>query len=240
MVSGKSLLLSLLGALACQTPKEDDAIMEALSQQEDASIETSRLREKVAALWIRVEDLDQTVARQQQEIQLLENRIANREKEVRGSEGDIAPPKKIGKPERLLIEPIAVGEARKKEFFSQLSYAKRLFGERRFGKAFIEFSRLERELPLEENEGEARFWLARCWLELGEFQTAWQFFKTYVEEFPEAAFTVSSQFFMAKAELGMGRKDDAVIRLKNIITRHPYESSAETAKQLLASIEREK
>ncbi|MBI2601981.1 MAG: hypothetical protein HYW48_02905 [Deltaproteobacteria bacterium] len=237
----KTLFLCLLGGTACKTASSNDPVLDAWAAQEGVSEETGKLREKLATLWVRVDDLGNTIARQQQQIQVMENRLLS--KENRTSEEGIKAkevPVTKNKTDSLLVEPIAVGGVKKQELFSRMSYAKRLFSEKRFGKAFIEFSRLEREFPPELSMGEQRFWVARCWLELGEFQSAWQFFRTYIEEFPGAAYVASAQFLMAKAEIGMGRREDAVIRLKNIIGAHPYESSAESAKHLLATLEKEK
>ncbi len=114
--------------------------------------------------------------------------------------------------------------------------AKNLFEEGKFGNAYLDFSKLDQEFGDQVAQGEPKFWIARCWYALKEYQNAKQSLERFIDVYKTSDHFVAAKFYIAKSELGLGLTNQARKRLKEIVTEHPYEEHAEQAKQLLVEL----
>ena len=122
-------------------------------------------------------------------------------------------------------------------FASRMILAKNLFKEGKYGKAFIEFSKLHKEHTDQIKKGEPQYWLGRCWYKLKEFTQAKKYFTNFIDENPNSPWIPSASFHLAKTELDLGLRKAAISRLRALIEKHPYNGSSEAAKQILINID---
>ena len=209
---------------------------------------------KQARLWARLDELEQVVLRNRESIQLLEQGLtlgivpeglknkSNNDTEDSTS----APRKRIMDRSQAQVPaepPVPMPAAEKpsepesnleKEAYGKrLAKARSLFREGRYGKAYLDFSRLDREFPDSLTQGEPKYWLGRCWMMLKEHRSAKRFFETFLEQFAKSPWAASAKFFLAKTELELDLKELAAKHLQEVIRDHPYEGVAEASKQLL-------
>jgi len=108
----------------------------------------------------------------------------------------------------------------------------------RYGKAVVEFSEIGRVYGDLVEGGVHRFWVARSWSGLKEYQTARQMYGDFLKDFPGSPWAPRAKVELARIEFQMGFKEKAMQRLREVIQTHPYEDAAEMAKMELNNFQK--
>jgi len=108
----------------------------------------------------------------------------------------------------------------------------------RYGKAVVEFSEIGKVFGDLVDGGMHRFWIARSWIGLKEFQTARQQLTEFLRDFPASPWAPRAKLELARTEFQLGLKEKSLQRLREIIQTHPYEDAAEMAKMELNNLQK--
>lgn len=219
------------------------AAKEVEGQNLEVSVSASTFDEielKQAQLWTRIDELEAKIRQQKEKIKVLEQGLMlgvvphELQKSLQEVE-EKSEPKKMADDTMITKHEQKIATFNKEEYKTSLDEAKVLFRSGRFGKAYLAFARMEEAYQSQPTDGEATYWLARCWAKLREFQSSKKQFEKFMTEYPDSPLAVSAMFHLANTELSMGLSEIAVKRLQQIIKNHPYEGTAEAAKQVLAN-----
>ncbi len=185
-------------------PTTSEATDENLSAEKNALHE---LELKQARLWSRIDELEGLVLKQQQRVRILEQAIlidTNGKKSEKNLE---APSEK--KPRPTNEGPIKEHSQvlpQQSSFQNQLQYAQDLFSKQQWDKAFLAFSKLDRETDFSVSQGEPLYWLARCWLQMKELQTSKELFARFLEMSPQHPLVSSARAYSEEVELALSEK----------------------------------
>lgn len=212
-----------------------------LDQEKPTIPSTSVLDEielKQAQLWTRIDELESMVQKQKQKIKVLEQglMLGVVPDEVKKSIEATAKEEVEDKSDKVQVDSISnIDKKDMDQYNKEISEAKMLYHSGKFGKAYLEFAKIEKEYSSLSTNGEEIYWLGRCWAKLREFQSAKKYFETYIREYADSPLAVSAKYHLGTVEMEMGLKEIAVKRFQQIIKEHPYEGTAEAAKQALAN-----
>jgi TolA-binding protein len=207
---------------------------------------------KQARLWTRVDELEAMVRAQKARIKLLEKGlmlgvIPEGLEEPLAKKAVVETLQEIENPisEKVVPKKAETADAEKpghpaenSEFQEKMLVAKEMFKAGRFGKAYLEFSKIDKEFVDDISTGEPKYWLGRCWYQLKEYQTAIQNLKAFGTSYPASPWAASAKFFLARSELDSGLREAAVKHFQEIIRDHPYDGTAEAAKQAIGNLEK--
>lgn len=264
MLPSKSSNSNQAPASAIEQPSQEDRKAEEVDGAAGMPVEhgvaidagmkgSDSLELRQAQLWARVDELEAAVKAQKAKIKLLEKGLMlgvvpegmeEKPAETHGSH-DRAVSELIGKMPVGDESDVQVSQPKsdnlppnKADFDNRVASAKELFKSGNYGKAYLEFSRLDKEFGDDANFSEQKYWLGRCWYQMKEYQTAIQSLKGFTSGFPASPWATSAKFFMARSEIDSGLKEAGVKHLQEIIREHPYEGTAEAAKQLIGNLEK--
>ena len=225
-----------------------------LRQLEDRPITVTAidgLELKQARLWARVDELEGMVRAQKARMKLLEKGLMLgvvpegleeplAKKPIVETQIEVEKLAVDGKPmkEAPLSQESVDPAAKKNDFEEKMSVAKEMFRSGHYGKAYVEFSKIDKEFAEDGGSGEQKYWLGRCWYQLKEYQTAIQSLKAFTKTNAASPWAASAKFFLAKSELDSGLREAAVKHFQEIIRDHPYEGTAEAAKQAIGNLEK--
>lgn len=222
-------------------------------------VNIDNLELKQAKTWSRLDALEVLVSKLQQKIQVLEkglllgippkkNKHKPSNKYAYKLNSHLVPTKKKISKNNLDSKEASPNKPNKlnendhktmtKIYKKRLIMAQNYFSEGKFAKAYLEFSALERDFDPKITSGEPIFWIGRCWLKLKEFQNAKLTLQRFIKSHPSNLWIPSARYYLAKVELGLGLRENAVKQLQFIIKNFPYEGTSEAAKQLLANLRR--
>ena len=223
-----------------------------LDIENQVNIENIELKQ--ARMWARIDELEGMLLKQREKVKMLEKGLllGVTPKPIKEQ------PKISSHPNQRFLQPQSVREAKQSDkksylsaipdkkdvdlnhvkaiYNSRLQAARVLFKEGRFGKAYLDFAKLDREFDSNITNGETKYWLGRCWYKLKELQQAKQYFISFINSFPVSPWIPSAKYYLAKVELDSGLRDLAIKQLRNLIKEHPYEGSSEAAKQMLRNL----
>ena len=121
-------------------------------------------------------------------------------------------------------------------YSNRMQAARQLFQEGRYGKAYLDFSKLDREFDAQISGGATKYWIGRCWFKLKEYRLAEQYLNQFIRSFHASPWQASAKFYLARSQLGMGMREKGIKQLQSLIKDHPNQGSSEAAKQLLANL----
>jgi len=210
---------------------------------------------KQARLWARVDELEDLIRRQKGRIKMLEKGLLlgvvpaefGQDPVEQKSSHSMGSTDRVMSKVEMMSSPssdvketstasVVETDEKKERFQSKMAKARDLFRSGRYGKAYLEFSKIDKEFSTSVASGEQKYWLGRCWHKLKEFQSARQHLQAFVGQYPSSPWTSSAKFHLAKVELDLGLKEAAIRRFQQIIRENPYEGTAEAAKQILGTM----
>ena len=220
----------------------------------DHQVSIENMELKQARIWSRLDELEGVLLRQKEKIRILEKGL------LLGISPEKIPESKPVKehPNQQMLRPTVrslnimpdhiESDSKEKEkskeeekkhiesvYQSRLIASRELFRKGKYGKAYLEFSKLGREFESSVHKNEPEYWIGRCWYQLKEFQQARQYLARYVAQASGGGTHVAAaRFWLAKTEISLGMKENAVVMLRELIKKHPYDGSTEAARQLLS------
>jgi len=124
------------------------------------------------------------------------------------------------------------------EYQRMLASAHDHYRSARYGKAVVEFSEIGKVFGSQVDGGMHRYWIAKSWIGLKEFQTARQQLSDFLRDFPASPWAPRAKLELARAEFQLGYKEKALQRLREVVQTHPYEDAAEMAKMELENLQK--
>ena len=242
--------------LAGNDKDPNDSLIEGEKLDIENQVNIENIELKQARMWARIDELEGMILKQREKIKILEKGLL-----LGVTPKPMQEPKKISKhPNQKFLQTSKARESLgnttpKNNFIKQspisndldlkhvenvygtrLQSARVLFKEGRFGKAYLDFAKLDREFDVNVTKGETKYWIGRCWYKLKELQQAKQYFTSFIRSFPISPWVPSAKYYLAKVELDSGLRELAIRQLKNLIREYPYEGSSEAAKQMLKNL----
>ncbi|NRA44006.1 MAG: tetratricopeptide repeat protein [Oligoflexales bacterium] len=223
-----------------------------LDIENQVNIENIELKQ--ARMWARIDELEGMLLKQREKVKMLEKglllgvtpkpvqeeqKISSHPNQKFLQAQSMKEPDLKTKKDFLTMSPDRKGvdlENVQKVYSSRLQSARVLFKEGRFGKAYLDFAKLDREFESSVTKGETKYWLGRCWYKLKELQQAKNYLNKFIRSFPTSPWVPSAKYYLAKVELDSGLRELAIKQLRNLIREHPYEGSSEAAKQMLKNL----
>ncbi len=233
------------------TKKSNEEKYHSLEEGPAAQTAVEGLELKQARLWARVDELENLLIAQKARIKLLEkglmlgvipdelNEPVEKRPVVDSPLQIVADkPSVVATGEKAASIELPKNTEVAAEIQEKIIEAKELFRAGHYGKAYVEFSKIDREFSDQISSGEQKYWLGRCWYQLKEYQSAIQTLQQFIDAYPKTTWAPSAKFFLAKAELDSGLREVAVKHFQEIIRDHPYEPTAEAAKLAIGSLEK--
>ncbi|MFK7826129.1 MAG: tol-pal system YbgF family protein [Oligoflexales bacterium] len=223
-----------------------------LDIENQVNIENIELKQ--ARMWARIDELEGMLLKQREKVKILEKGLLlgvspkpiKEEQKISSHPNQrFLQPKNVRGPKKNLNNEFLTADPNKQDidikhvkniYSSRLQSARVLFKEGRFGKAYLDFAKLDREFDSNIGNGETKYWIGRCWYKLKELQQAKQYFSNFINSFPISPWIPSAKYFLAKVELDSGLRELGIKQLRNLIKEHPYEGSSEAAKQMLKNL----
>lgn len=236
------------------TEQDKDDDLEELKLDIENQVNIENIELKQARMWARIDELEGMLLKQREKVKMLEKGLLlgvhpkpqdTEHKSLNHPNQKFLRPlneKKTGRSDRQKYsraspteQVVDLGHI-KSVFTTRLQAARVLFKEGRFGKAYLEFAKLDREFESNVTQGETKYWLGRCWYKLKELQQAKQYFTKFINSFPTSPWVPSAKYYLARVELDSGLRQLAIKQLRSLIKEHPYEGSSEAAKQMLNNL----
>ena len=123
------------------------------------------------------------------------------------------------------------------DYQQKMSQAHESFRAGRYGRAIVEFAAIGKEFGDSADGGAWKFWTARCWAAMKEYQTARQHFGEFLSAHPSSPWALRANVEMARVENALGLKETAMQRLRSVIQQQPFAESAEMAKMELKNMQ---
>lgn len=167
---------------------------------------------------IKLEELQRLLLQQKQKLKIIEKTTnisrstSSFSKEKTKRLGQKNPKKDIMTSE---IKPIELTQ-----FHKKLDLAIKLFEADKVGKAIINFITLNRSYKNSITKGVCIYWLGRSWLKLKEYSTARSLFSNFIENNERDDKYSDVEYWLAKADIALGHKSQAVSRLNKIIYQY--------------------
>lgn len=108
----------------------------------------------------------------------------------------------------------------------------------RYGRAIVDFTSIGKDYGAKIENAPYKFWIARSWVGLKEFQTARDLLAEYVRDFPSSPWAPRANLELSRAEFQLGFKEKAVKRLRDLIQAYPNEDATEMAKMELQNMQK--
>lgn len=134
-------------------------------------------------------------------------------------------------------QPQKRSQEQNEEYKNILAKAHDLYRQGRYGRAIVQFSKLGKKFEDADRGAMHIYWIAKCWKELKEYETARKHYTDFIEQHPSSPWVPRAKFDLAKTEWQMGYQETAVSRFRTLIENHPYEDAAEMAKMELKRLE---
>lgn len=122
------------------------------------------------------------------------------------------------------------------EYQKMLAGATDQFRAGRYGRAIVEFDAIGKKFGDNAHQGMHRFWIAKSWAALKDYDTARRRFNELISSMPQSPWIPRAKLELARVEWRLGMSDSAVKRLKEVIEQHPHEDAAEMAKMELETL----
>lgn len=130
------------------------------------------------------------------------------------------------------------GESNNEEYQKAIASAHDQFRAGRYGRSIVEFTEVGKRFGEEIDRGSHKFWIAKSWAALKEFNTARQSFINFIDQSAKSPWIPRAKLELSRVEWRLGLRDTAVKRLKEIIEKYPFEDAAEMAKMELDQLEK--
>lgn len=214
---------------------------------------------KLAKLWARVDELEEEQFRQKERIRVLEKGLTlgliPEELKTKGApsakavepKGDAVAEIKVEAPAVIKTEPKVEAPAAGKPTMSKeesekyqaaLASAHDHYRAGRYGRAIVEYSDIGKIYGDLADGGMHLYWVARCWINLKEYNTARQQLVDFLKDHPGSAWAPRGKLELARVEWKLGLGETALQRFRDIIQQHPYEDAAEMAKMELQNLDK--
>jgi TolA-binding protein len=108
----------------------------------------------------------------------------------------------------------------------------------RYGRAIVEYSDIDKVYGDRVEGGMPLYWIARCWINLKEYNTARQQLADFLKQNPGSPWSPRAKLELARVEWKLGLGETALQRFREIIQQHPYEDAAEMAKMELQNLDK--
>lgn len=228
-----------------------DSNLSLFGETSSQSMEQLELRQ--AKMWSRIDELESMLIQQKERIKLLEQGLMlgimpesshSKKSEVRPKINDIDQAlnediKNHDEQPDPLPKDTVVDNHEKNDFKEKLEHAKQLYNQGRYGKAYLEFSQLDKIYSPNQHREQTTYWIGRCWYKLGEFQTAKQYFEKAINKIAASDILPSAKLYLARTELKLGLKTQASAHLQELIREYPEKSYSEAAKNILNNMEQQ-
>jgi TolA-binding protein len=120
---------------------------------------------------------------------------------------------------------------------AKIQLAKEHYQAARFGLAIAELAGISREHGDKVQDGAVKYWLAKSYLGLKEYQTARGEFESYIKNWPSGEFIATARLDLAKAFVGLGLRERAKNELRRVVKDFEGEDYAEMASAELKNIQ---
>lgn len=211
---------------------------------------------KQARLWSRIDELEEKIHRLQQRVQIIEQGLTLGISNQTNDKTFTTKPQNIEAnhpipDEKLIEEPkkAILPEAQENnleeqnhqsrihnKYLQQLKIAKDQFNKRQYGQACLAFFKIDQDTNLNDQTGEARFWLGKSWEKLKELKNAKNIFEGFVNDFPYSPLLSDAMLSMAKIELQMGESKKAQKRLAIVAKSTKSPAIANEAKSIISNL----
>jgi TolA-binding protein len=212
-------------------------------ENEDIYVKPSTMEElelKLAKLWARVDELEETNYRQKEKIRVLERglMLGVVPEEIKNP-GSVPPPKKKKKKKKVAKKDLTkMTKKDTEEYQKMLAEAHASFRKGRYGKAIKDYSAIGEKFGEKLPDGMHNYWIARCWANLKEFNIAHQRYVEFIQEYPGSNWIPRAKLDKARVELNQGLRETAIGNFRKIIGDYPYEDVAEMARMELENMEK--
>jgi TolA-binding protein len=208
---------------------------------------------KLARLWARVDEMEEEQYRQKEKIRVLEKGATLGLVPEELKKPQAAPPPPAPTPKQP-VEPPPPAEAEAKappesgpkglaadeqaRYKEMLAAAHDQYRAGRYGRAVVEFDKLGKEFGDDVSGGMHRYWIAKSWAALKEYNTARQILSDLIADLPTSPWVPRAKLELARVEWRLGLQDTALKRFRDVIDHHPYEDAAEMAKMELEALDK--
>lgn len=232
--------------------KSDENLEKEISIDIESQISIENIELKQARIWSRLDEIESILIKQKEKINILEKTLLLGLSPDQSSEPQQAehPNQKILRPtiqstglfhrEDKTENNINKNNSEQNEinqmksvYQARMTNAINLFEKEKYGKAYIDFSKILRDFDEEIHNNGPEYWSGRCWFQLQEYQQAKNHLQKYLTKQSDNVHAADAAYWLAKTEISLGMKEKAVNILNNIIKQHPNTASAEAARQLL-------
>ncbi len=219
-----------------------------------AKTKTSTLEEqelKIARLWARVDEMEEEQFRQKERVRVLEKglTLGLLPEEMKQEAPKEAKVEKAPEPVPEVKEPIvekpveaakpgALAPEAQEQYKNALASAHAHFSAGRYGRAIVEYSDVGKKFGEQVEGGMHRYWIAKSWMSLKEFNTSRQAFAEFIQDFPASPWAPRAKLDLARVEWKLGLQETALQRFREVIEKHPYEDAAEMAKMELEQLDK--
>lgn len=203
---------------------------------------------KLAKLWARVDELEEEQLRQKERVRVLEKGLTlglvpEELKPKREAPPPAPPAQEPPKaPEAAAAKapesPPAVSPEEESRYQAALASAHDHFRAGRYGRAIVEYSDIVKSFGDRIDRGMSKYWVAKCWINLKEYNTARQHLGDFLKESPESPWVPRAKLELARVEWKLGLSETALQRFRDVIQQHPYEDAAEMAKMELQNLDK--
>lgn len=224
---------------------EGDADVQGKDDAMDKAAATDEQELKLARLWSRVDELEEEQIRQKERVRVLEKGLTlglvPEELKIK-KEPEPPPPPVIKAPEPVKVEPkpepLAMSKEEQERYQGALASAHDHYRAGRYGRAIVEYSDIVKIFGDKVDGGMAKYWVARCWINLKEYNTARQHLAEFLKELPTSAWAPRAKLELGRVEWKLGLSETALQRFRDVIQHHPYEDAAEMAKMELENLDK--
>jgi TolA-binding protein len=212
---------------------------------------------KLARLWARVDELEEEQYRQKEKIRVLEKGATlglvpeelKKPKEASPPPPPTPTPKEGPQPKAPPADeadakaaaesgPKGIAASEQAHYKEMLAVAHDQFKSGRYGRAIVEFDKIGKEFGDDVAGGMHRYWIAKSWAALKEYNTARQILSDLVADLPTSPWVPRAKLELARVEWRLGLQDTALKRFREVIDQHPYEDAAEMAKMELEALDK--
>lgn len=247
-----------------ETSANDTAGSAVPASKSNSSEELSTLQLKQSETWSRIDRLEYTLKEQRARIAVLEKAIvlgmlpdellnpddrkikakAKNNHNRNASIEDIGFEAEPQEPAQPLPQAAAAPKtapeqaSSEEDYLKQLAAAQESYRSGNFGRAIAEFSLIGQKYADRDTQFQHEYWVAMCWLNLKEYQTAHQGFEGFIKKHPTSTWIPKAKFYQARAEISLGLKEKGLAHLKELIQSYPLEDASEMAKLEISRLER--
>jgi TolA-binding protein len=259
------LALALAGSTACSTlafwrDDEDEASAAAAADEKAAAaveppapapaakslVEEQEL--KLAKLWARVDELEEEQYRQKERIRVLEKgmTLGLVPEELKKAKPEPPKPKAPPKAEVAPPEPpkepktsdATLSKEEREAYEKAFADAHDLFRQGRYAHAIAKFASIDQEYGPKLKDGAHKYWIAQCWFNMKEYQTAQQIDVEFIREHPSSPWVPRAKFLLGRVEWELGQQTTAIETYRSIQKDHPYADAAELARMELERLDK--